>query len=163
MYPNAVARESRARGRGCRAGWTRWWIESSCDCVIRSLSDEPLAGFSSSILYALGRDWAIAVGSAVAEKLPDFSHFRDHIQVEIGHNDLIFVTARLGDDFSPRIAEIALAIKFADAPRLFNTYTVDGSDEISVRYCMSWLLKLPQIFRQSSDRGGWIENNFGSV
>ena len=87
----------------------------------------------------------------------------NHVQIKVGDHRFVLIAAGLRDDLAARIAEIALAVKFADAPRLLRAYAVDGADEIAIRYCMRRLLELPQIFRKPSHRGRRIENNFRSI
>jgi len=36
-------------------------------------------------------------------------------------------------------------------------------DEVSVRGCMCWLLQLPEVFAQTGDGAGWIEDDLRSV
>ena len=51
----------------------------------------------------------VHVGTAVAEELPGFAHFGDHVEVEIGGEHFVFVARSLGEDLAARIAEIALS------------------------------------------------------
>ncbi len=56
---------------------------------------------------------------AIAEELPHFAHFLDHVEIKIRYDDFIFIAAGLRDNLTARIAEITLAIELPDAPRLF--------------------------------------------
>src|ERR1700689_1421532 len=169
MCPNGGARHRRARGRDCRAGWIRLRIlelsfasHSSLASGARRLGLQfltawqggrdalPTAAGAAALLSvcccalcALSCDWAVAIGTAVAEKLPDFADFRDHIEIEIGDHHFIFVAAGLRDYFAARIAEVAFAVELADAPRLFDTDAVDCADEVTVRHRMRGLLEFP--------------------
>ena len=75
---------------------------------------------------------AIAFRAPVAEKLPHFANLQNHVEVEVGHQHFVFVAAGLGKNFASRIAEVTLAVKFPDAPRLLFAYPVDGADKIAV-------------------------------
>ena len=57
---------------------------------------------------ALRRERSVSFGPAVAEELPDFPYFGDHVEVEVGDHDFIFIAAGLRDDLTARIAEITL-------------------------------------------------------
>jgi len=94
-------------------------------------------------LPTLGRQRAVSFWTAIAIELPDFSHFLDHIQIEIGDQQLIFGAAGLGDDFAAGIAKITLAVKFADIPGLFPADAVDRADEVSVGGGVGGLLEFP--------------------
>src|SRR5438105_4978464 len=113
-------------------------------------------------LSGLCRECPIRFWPAIPEKLPNLSHFHDHIQVEIGHDNFIPVTTRLRNNLAPRVAKVTLAIKLADAPRLLDAHPIDCSHKISVRHRVSRLLQLPKIFGESCDRGRRIEHNFRS-
>ena len=105
----------------------------------------------------------VHVGPAVAEKLPGLADLGDHVEVEIGGEDLVFVARGLREDLAARIAEIARAVEFADVPRRFGADAVDGADEISVGDGVRGLLEFPEIFAQAGDRGGRIEDDLGAV
>src|SRR5271170_7746486 len=102
---------------------------------------------TGNFLPRLRRQRAISFRTPVAIKLPHPSYFLDHIEIEIGHQHLIFVAASLSENLAARIAEITLAVKFTDIPWLFPANTVDRTDEVSVRRGMRGLLQFPQIFR----------------
>src|ERR1700688_4417839 len=97
-------------------------------------------------LSSLRRERPIAFGAAIAEELPNFADFRNHVQVEIGHDYFIFVPTGLRDNFAARIAEVALAVELSDAPRLFDADAIHGADKIAVGDGVRRLLELPQIF-----------------
>src|SRR5450631_1263135 len=100
-------------------------------------------------LTSLRRQRAVGFRTAVAIKLPDLSHFLDHVEIEIGDQHFVFIAAGLGEDFAARIAEITLAVKFSDIPRRFRSYAVDRAHEVAVRRGVGGLLQLPQMFRES--------------
>src|SRR5216683_7893235 len=95
---------------------------------------------------------AVRLRTPVAIKLPDLSHFLDHVEIEIGDQHFVFIAAGLGEDLAARIAEVTLAVKLSNVPGLFPTNTIDRTDEVSVRRGVSGLLEFPQIFRESRDR-----------
>ena len=64
------------------------------------------------------RDFAVGFRAAIAIELPGRAHFLDFIEIEIGDEQFVLVAAGLRDDFAARIAEITLAVKFADFPGL---------------------------------------------
>src|SRR6266849_7634020 len=117
----------------------------------------------SGHLSRLRDECLIAVGTPVAEELPRVAHFRDHVEVEIGDHDFIFVAAGLRDDFAPWIAEITLAIEFAYVPRRFFPYPIQCSHKVSIGYGVRWLFKLPKIFGKTRDGRRRIKDNFGAV
>jgi hypothetical protein len=96
---------------------------------------------------------AVGLGTAVAEKLPDFSYFLNHVEVEVGGEYFVLVTAGLGKNLAARVAEVALAIKFADVPGFFRSHAIDRAHKIAVGSGMRGLLQFPQIFRQPRHRG----------
>lgn len=73
------------------------------------------------------------------------------------------IAAGLCYDLSPWIAEVALAVEFADVPGGFGAYSVDGSYEVLVGYGVGGLLDFPEVFAESGDGGGGVEDDFGSV
>src|ERR1700687_851288 len=83
---------------------------------------------------------SVSFRTAVAIKLPDFPHFLDHVEIEIGDQHFVFVAAGLGEDLSARIAEITLAIKLANVPWLLSSYAIDCTHEVSVRRGVGGLL-----------------------
>src|SRR6266851_1099694 len=114
-------------------------------------------------LPGLRRQGPIRFRTPVAIKLPDLSYFLDHVEIEIGDQHFIFIAAGLGEDLAARIAEVTLAVKLADIPRLFPAHAIDRTYEVAVRRGVCGLLEFPQIFRESRDSGGRIENNFRAV
>src|SRR5437588_12229934 len=88
----------------------------------------------------------VAVRTAVAEKLPDVAYLGNHVKIKVGNHQLIFVAAALSDDLAPRVAEVALAVKFADVPWRFSAHAVQRADKISIGHGMRRLFQLPKIF-----------------
>src|SRR5579859_2403498 len=105
----------------------------------------------------------VAVWAPVAEELPGVAHFCDHVEVEIGDHDFVFVAAGLRDDLAARIAEITLAIEFAYIPRRFFPHPVQRSHKVSVGHGVRRLLKLPKVFGKTRDGRRRIEDNLGAV
>src|ERR1700722_2164272 len=101
---------------------------------------------------------AVAFRPTVTEELPHFADLCNHLKVKVGHYDFIFVAAGLRDYFSARIAEVALAIKLANTPRLFDTHAIDGSDKIAICNGMRRLLEFPQIFGEPRYRRRRVED-----
>src|ERR1039457_1550636 len=121
---------------------------------------------SSLVIFSLGMgsglyQGLIHLGAAVAEELPGFADFGNHIEVEVGGKDFVLVARRLGEDAAAGIAEIARAVEFADIPRGFGAHAVDGADEIAVGHGVRGLLQLPQILAETGDGGRWIEDDLG--
>src|SRR5207253_7345145 len=75
----------------------------------------------------------------------------------------ILVAAGLRDDFSARIAEITLAVKFADFPGSFRADAIDGGDEIGVGDGVGGLLEFPKIFGEAGNGGRRVVNDFRAV
>src|SRR2546423_11195662 len=88
----------------------------------------------------------ITLRPAIAEELPGVAHFANHVKIEIGNHQRVFVARRLGDNLSPRIAEVTLAVKFSDVPGHFVADPVDGADEVTIRNGVGGLFQLPKIF-----------------
>ena len=80
---------------------------------------------------------AISLRATVAEKLPHFADVRDHVEIQVRDHDLIFIAAGLGNDLAPGIAEITLAIEFANAPWFFSAHAINGADKVSIGNRMS--------------------------
>src|SRR5467141_1601712 len=114
-------------------------------------------------LPGLRRQGAVGFRTAVAIKLPDLPHFLDHVEIEIGDQHFVFVAASLGEDLAARIAEVTLAVKLTDIPRLFPSHAIDRAYKVAVRRGVGGLLEFPQIFRESCDRGGGIKNDLRAV
>src|SRR5579864_8893662 len=137
--PRCAAPPEPAPGQGCRAnsrrrapvpwttGWQPWRKVSVCCRAARRLR----------------RQLRVRLRPAVAEELPRLPHLGDHVQVQIRRHQLVFIEAGLGHNLAPRIAEVALPIKFPDAPRLLFAHPVDGAYEIAVGHRVCRLLQLP--------------------
>src|SRR5258708_37076215 len=108
-------------------------------------------------------DFSVGFRAAIAIELPGIANFLDFIEIQFGDEELILVAAGLLDDFAARVAEITLAVKFADFPGSFRADAIDGSDEVGVGDCVSGLLKFPKIFREASDGGRGVVDDFGAV
>ena len=89
---------------------------------------------------------AVRVWTSIPEKLPCVPHFADHIEIEIGNDERVFIARRLRDKLPARIAEVTLSVKLADVPRLFVTDAIDRADEISIRDSVRRLFESPEIF-----------------
>src|SRR5271154_754880 len=97
-------------------------------------------------LSCLRSDRPVTFRSAIAEELPNFANFRDHVEVEVRYYHFVFIAAGLGDNLAAWIAEIALAVKLSNVPRLFDAYSVNGAHEITIGYGVRGLLQFPEIF-----------------
>jgi len=95
--------------------------------------------------------------------LPRRAHFLDLIEIEVRDHKLVLIPAGLRHDFPARITEVALAVEFADAPRLLGSHAIDRRDEILICHRVRRLLQFPQVLRQAGNRGGRIENNLRAV
>src|SRR5437773_993570 len=105
----------------------------------------------------------VRFGAPVAEELPDVPHFLDLVEIQIRDDHFLLVAGSFGDDLSARRAEIALAVEFANVPRMLASDAIDRADKISVRDGVSRLLQLPEVFTQTCNRCRGIEHDFGSV
>src|SRR5450755_2214717 len=112
---------------------------------------------------ALRRQRSVSLRTPVAIKLPDSSYFLDHVEIEVGDQHFILIAAGLHYDLAARVAEVTLAVKLADVPRLFPPHAIDGSDEVSVSGGVRGLFQFPQIFGEAGDRGRRIEHNLRAV
>src|SRR5260370_40772818 len=108
-------------------------------------------------------DFAVGFRAAVAVELPGVADFLDFVEVQFGDEQFILVAAGLLDDFAAWVAEIALAVEFADFPRRFGADAVDGGDEIGVGNSVGGLLEFPEILGKTSDSSGGIVDDFGAV
>src|SRR5882757_6013925 len=108
-------------------------------------------------------DLSVGFRAAIAIELPGIADFLDFIEIQFGNEEFILVAAGLLDDFPTRVAEIALAIEFADFPGSFRADAIDSSDEVGVGDSVRGLLKFPEIFREAGDGGGGVVNDFGAV
>jgi len=124
--------------------------------------EDSVGGFGSGG-GACARDFAVGFGASVAIKLPGVADFLDVIEIEFGNEEFVFVAARLRDDFSARIAEIALSVEFADFPGSFCANAINGCDEVLIGDGVSRLLEFPEIFGEPCDGGGGIVDNFRAV
>src|ERR1051325_4503928 len=125
------------------------WVLLSCG------RGTPATGFFSNRF--------VRIGPAVTEELPHLPDFLDHVEVKVCDDDFILIAAGLGHDFAARIAEVALAVKLANAPWFFYPDAVDGSDIVSVGDRVRGLLQLPKIFAEPGDGGRRIKDDLGAV
>src|ERR1700722_3218473 len=164
---SAVAGARSSLYRGLDSMRERSWEESKV-VILRSYSETGYAARGQRSVRrrrcsALRRDRAIAFRPAVAEKLPHFTPLGDHVQIEIRNYDFILIAACLCDDLASRIAEITLAIEFADAPGLLGANAIDRSHKVAVGHGVRRLFEFPQVFRESGHGGGRIENDLGAI
>src|ERR1700676_2387328 len=118
---------------------------------------------SGQSLSGLGGERLVGLRPTVAEELPGLPYLRNHVEIEIRDQNLVLIAARLRDDLAARIAEVALAVELADVPGLLGAYAINCAHEISVRHRVRRLLQLPQIFRESGNRGGRIKDDLRAV
>src|SRR5437868_7488668 len=106
---------------------------------------------------------AVRLGPPVAIELPRVAHLADLVEVELRGDQRALIA--LGDrkNLAARIAEVALSVKLADVPRRLKADAIDRPDEVAVRHRVRGLLELPQILRQSRDRGRRIEDDLRAV
>ena len=107
--------------------------------------------------------FAVGFRAAVAEELPGITNLLNIIEIQFRDEQFILVAAGLLDDFAARIAEITLAVEFADLPRSFGADAVDGGNEILIGDGVGRLLQLPKVFGEASDSGGRVVNDFGAI
>jgi hypothetical protein len=88
----------------------------------------------------------------IAVELPRIAHVADHVEIEIADDDVVGGAGGAGEDLAARVAEVALAVEFADAPRLFPAGTIDRADKVTVGDGVGGLFQLPEIFGQAGDR-----------
>src|SRR5687768_6374272 len=105
----------------------------------------------------------VRLRTPIAEELPHVSHFANLVEVELRGDQLVLVARGLRDELPAWIAEIALAIKLSDAPRLLVADTIDRANEVRVRHRMRRLLELPQILRQTRHRRRGVEHDLGAI
>src|SRR5882672_12710667 len=91
-------------------------------------------------LSRLRRKRTVGFRTPIAEELPGFPDLRDHVEIQVRNQNLILIAAGLRDDRSPRIAEIALAVKLPNIPRFLAANTIDCPHKISIRYRVCGLL-----------------------
>ena len=114
-------------------------------------------------LVLVVNDRAVKIRTAIAEELPRIADLADLIHVEVGDDQLILIACADGKHLPARIAEIALAVEFADIPRSLGANAVDGTDEVSVSDRVCRLFEFPEIFAQSRDGCRRIENYLGTI
>src|SRR2546429_623741 len=112
---------------------------------------------------ASARDFSVGFRAAVAVELPGVAHFLNFIEIQLRDEEFIFVATGLLHDFPAWIAEIALAVEFADFPGMLGADAVDGGDEIGVSNRVRGLLQFPQIFGETGDGGGRVVDDFRPV
>ena len=98
-------------------------VMNQLQCRRRRAPEDRLTRRTFSLRLQLSRlrgDRAVAFRPAVAEELPHLTDFRDHVEIEIRDDHFVFIPAGLRDDLAAGIAEVALAVKLADAPRLLD-------------------------------------------
>ncbi len=95
--------------------------------------------------------------------MPGVADLFDHIQIEVGGDELVLVAGGGGDHLAAGVAEIGLAVEFTDVPGRFVADAVDGADEITVGGGVGRLLQLPEIFAQARYGGARIEDDLGAV
>src|SRR2546427_4021957 len=61
------------------------------------------------------------------------------------------------------VAEIALAVEFADLPGVLGADAVDGRDKIGIGDGVGRLFEFPKIFREASDSGRRVVDDFRAV
>src|SRR5215218_6118843 len=91
----------------------------------------------------------VRLGPAIAVELPHVAHFANLVEVDLRGDELVPIARGLRHELPARVAEVALAVKLADAPRLFVTHAIDRADEERVRHRVRRLLELPQVLGQS--------------
>ncbi len=131
--------------------------------VYRTRAEHILIGGFARFRRTRACNFSIGLGAAVTVELPRVADLLNFVEVQVGDEELILVAAGLLDDFAARVAEITLAVKFADFPGSFRADAIDGSDEVGVGDCVSGLLKFPKIFREASDGGRGVVDDFGAV
>src|SRR5579862_8757408 len=101
----------------------------------------------SDCCSTLCRERSVSLRTTISKELPHFSNFRDHVEIKVRDNYFILIAACLRDNLTPRIAEITLTVKFADAPWFFRPHPVDRTHEISIGDSVGRLFQFPQVFR----------------
>src|SRR6266567_2330197 len=122
-----------------------------------------LVGRLGIFCRASARDFSVGFRAAVAVELPGVADFLDFVEVQFGDEQFILVAAGLLDDFAAWVAEIALAVEFADFPRRFGADAVYGGDEIGVGHGVGGLLEFQEILGKTGDSSGGIVDDFGAV
>src|SRR5580692_5492664 len=109
------------------------------------------------------RDFTVGFRAAVAVELPGGAGFLDLVEIQVGHEQLILVAAGLSNNFSAWIAEVTLAVKFADLPWLLDAHAIRRGHKITVGGGMRRLLEFPEIFGEARHGGRRIEYDFRAV
>src|SRR5262245_47118470 len=78
----------------------------------------------------------VCIRPPVAEELPGVAHITNQIQIQVRNHQRVFITRRLSDELAARVAEIALAVKFADVPWRFIPDAIDRRDVIAIGHGM---------------------------
>src|ERR1019366_4754681 len=90
-------------------------------------------------------DGTVSLGPAVAVELPHVAHFFDLVQVQVRNHHFVLVAAAHGAHLSAGVAEIGLAVKFADGPGLFDAHPVDGANKGLIGDGVGGLFEPPEI------------------
>src|SRR5260370_6988024 len=116
------------------------------------------------VFYCTGaRDFSVGFRAAVTIELPGVTDFLNFIEIQFGDQQFILVAAGLLHDFPARVAEIALAVEFADLPGSFRADAVDGGDKVGVSNRVRRLLQFPEIFGKAGDSGRRVVDDFRAV
>src|SRR5712692_7500065 len=91
-----------------------------------------LVGRLGAFAGAGPRDFSVGFRAAVAIELPGIADFLNFIEIQFRDQQFILVAAGLLHDFSARVAEVALAVEFADLPGMLGADSIDGGDKVSI-------------------------------
>src|ERR1700722_10380622 len=105
----------------------------------------------------------VSLWAAVTIKLPDVAHFANHVHVQVGDDQRIFLARALLDDLAPRIGEVALPVKFTEVPGFLGADAIDRADVENIGNSRGGLFEFPQVFAEAGHRGAGIENDLGAV
>src|SRR6185295_11389060 len=86
----------------------------------------------------------VGFGTPVPEELPGVPDLSDQVEIQIGDDEFLTVPAALRNQTAARIAEVALAVEFANLPGIFNANPVDRTNKVAVRDRVRRLFQLPQ-------------------
>src|SRR5207247_1627182 len=128
-----------------------------------SLSGPSIGSSPPALSRPLLRQETVGFRTAIPKELPCTTHLGNHVQVQIGHQELFFVPAGLSNYLAPGVAKITLPVELSDVPRMFVSHAVNGGHEVAVGHSMRGLFELPKIFGQTRDRGRRVENYLRSV
>src|SRR5260370_35827695 len=106
------------------------------------------------------RDFPVGFRTAVAVELPSIANCLNFIEIQIRDEQFILVAAGLLHDFPARVAEVALAVEFADLPGMLGTDAVDGCDTIGVGDGVCGLLDFPKVFGEGGETDGGYVTHF---